>query len=72
MIEQQAAGGATLTQEQINMIIASADSGIDSQANYIKEQYIQNAKRNSKSYSNSISSASKTTNKREAVKNKVL
>ncbi len=44
MIEQQAAGGATLTQEQINMIIASADSGIDSQANYIKEQYIQNAK----------------------------
>ncbi len=44
MIEQQAAGGATLTQEQINMIIASADSGIDAQANYIKEQYIQNAK----------------------------
>ena len=44
MIEQQAAGGATLTQEQINMTIASADSGIDSQANYIKEQYIQNAK----------------------------
>lgn len=44
MIEQQAAGGATLTQEQINMIIASADSGIDAQANIIKEQYIQNAK----------------------------
>lgn len=44
MIEQQAAGGATLTQEQINMIIASANSGIDAQANYIKEQYIQNAK----------------------------
>lgn len=44
MIEQQAAGGATLTQEQINMIIASADSGIDAQASVIKEQYIQNAK----------------------------
>lgn len=44
MIEEQASSGATLTQEQINMIIASADSGIEAQANTIKEQYVQNAK----------------------------
>ena len=38
MIEQQAAGGATLTQEQINMIIASADSGTILKNNIYKMQ----------------------------------
>lgn len=44
MIEAQAEQGAILTEESKNLIIASADAGIDSQSGIIKEQYVQNAK----------------------------
>lgn len=44
MIEAQAEQGSILTEESKNLIIASADAGIDSKATYIREQYVQNAK----------------------------